>query len=512
MLCWRPWPGRVSVAAVNGPAAVVVSGDEVAAGEAAGVFTARGWRVRRLRVSHGFHSPLMDPVLGGLGEVEAALAEVRKMRPGGARRALTGSWCGVPGCRGTGCGRRGSRFVLRRRWGRWRRRGCGCSSRSTPDPVLSAAVTEPPCPPRSGPGQPDGGHRDACAAAAAGGLGPRALVHALARAHVHGVEVDWAAVLGGGTVVDLPTYAFQRQRFWPRPVPAGAGDVAAAGLGAVSHPLLGAAVQVAGGGQLVLTGRVSAAAQPWLADHVVGGVVLVPGTALLELAVRAGDAAGCGQVTELALQAPLVLPADGAAQVQVVVDAADGAGNRGGLVVFPAGPRGGRPVDLPCPRAAEPGRAELRRRPQRHGGGGGVATSADAVPIDTGGWYEGLAGEGLGYGPAFRGLRGAWRRGDEVFAEAVLPEAAGDGARFGLHPALLDAVLHAVGLVTAVEADRRGGGGMLVPFAWSGVVLHAAGAGVLRARLRTGQGRALSVEAADSTGQPVSAGSGRCGR
>ena len=97
-------------------------------------------------------------------------------------------------------------------------------------------------------------------------------------------------------------------------------------------------------------------------------------------------------------------------------------------------------------------------------------------------------------------MRAAWRRGDEVFAEAVLPDqVAGDAARFGLHPALLDAVLHAAGLAGAGGA----GGSMMVPFAWSGVVLHAAGAGVLRARLRTGQGRTLSVEAADGAGKPV---------
>src|SRR5262249_5086305 len=122
--------------------------------------------------------------------------------------------------------------------------------------------------------------------------GPARFALSLAQAHVHGTSVDWAAVLRQGTTVELPTDAVQRQRFRPRPAPGGAGDVTAAGLGAVDHPLLGAAVELAGGDQLVLTGRVSVAAQPWLADRVVGGVVLVPGTALLELAIRAGDAAG----------------------------------------------------------------------------------------------------------------------------------------------------------------------------------------------------------------------------
>ena len=219
----------------------------------------------------------------------------------------------------------------------------------------------------------------------------------------------------------------------------------------MGHPLLGAAVQVAGGDQLVLTGRVSTGVQPWLADHVVGGVVLVPGTALLELAVRAGDAAGCGQVSELALQAPLVLPADGTVQVQVVVGGVLDAGGRP-VEVFsrPDGP--GQDGDGPWTCHA---RGQLA--PAGQAGPQAAADTAaamawppgGAVPVGLDGFYEGLAGAGLGYGAAFRGLRAAWRRGDEVFAEAVLPEAAGDAAGFGLHPALLDAVLHAAGLAGA---------------------------------------------------------------
>ena len=78
-------------------------------------------------------------------------------------------------------------------------------------------------------------------------------------------------------------------------------------------------MELAGGGGVVLTGRVSVGVQPWLADHAVAGIVLFPATAFVELAVRAGDAAGCGRVEELALEAPLVLPAAGAVQVQVTV-------------------------------------------------------------------------------------------------------------------------------------------------------------------------------------------------
>jgi acyl transferase domain-containing protein len=382
--------------------------------------------------------------------------------------------------------------------------GYGVFIEVSPHPVLAAAITET----LEGSGGGDGPVVTGTLRRHDGG--PVRVLAALARAHVGGAGVDWAAVLGSGSIVELPTYAFQRQRFWPRPVPAGAGDVAAAGLGAVSHPLLGAAVQVAGGDQVILTGRVSAAAQPWLADHVVGGVVLVPGTALLELAVRAGDAAGCGQVTELALQAPLVLPADGTVQVQVVLGGALEAGGRP-VEVFSrlAGPDQGGDGPWTCHARGllSPAGQAGPQAATDTAGEETVWPPAGAVPVSLEGFYEGLAAAGLGYGEAFRGLSAAWRRGDEVFAEAVLPEAAGDGAGFGLHPALLDAVLHAAGLTGVGGA----GGGMMVPFAWTGVVLHAAGTGVLRARLRrAGRSRSAQPTVPGSRSSPCTA--WRCGR
>ncbi|WP_399218698.1 polyketide synthase dehydratase domain-containing protein, partial [Streptomyces sp. SAJ15] len=76
---------------------------------------------------------------------------------------------------------------------------------------------------------------------------------------------------------------------------------------------------------------------------------------------------------------------------------------------------------------------------------------ADAERIPTDDFYQQLADLGFGYGPGFRGLRAAWRVGDEVFAEVVLPE---DQAQcvggFGVHPALFDAGLHALGLLVPV--------------------------------------------------------------
>ena len=213
------------MAAVNGPSSVVVSGDAAAVDEVAGVFRARGRRVRRLRVSHAFHSHRVDPVLAGLGEAAAALEFGVPRVP----------WaCGLSGELVTECGAgywvRQAREPVRfaDAVGTLAAQGITVFLEIGPDGSLSALG------PAALPGDGDG---------EGGGVfvpvlrpdqpGPAAVVDALARVHVLGAGVDWAAVLGGGERVDLPTYAFQRQRFWPRPVqvPAGGGAGAGAGVG-----------------------------------------------------------------------------------------------------------------------------------------------------------------------------------------------------------------------------------------------------------------------------------------
>src|SRR5690606_35528575 len=142
-----------------------------------------------------------------------------------------------------------------------------------------------------------------------------------------GASVDWPALLPPGNRVDLPTYAFERERYWLGP-PARAANLSAAGLREVAHPLLAAELGVADDGPLVLTGSLSAATAPWLADHAVAGAVVVPGTALADLVLEAAARTGCDLVEELMFEAPLVLPPQGAVTVQVVVDPPDPSGAR----------------------------------------------------------------------------------------------------------------------------------------------------------------------------------------
>ncbi|MEU0487062.1 SDR family NAD(P)-dependent oxidoreductase, partial [Streptosporangium sp. NPDC006013] len=312
---------------------------------------------------------------------------------------------------------------------------------------------------------------------------------------VRGVKVDWQQVLAGGRRVDLPTYAFQHQGFWPEGTGAGAGNVAAAGLAATDHPLLGAAVGLADSDGVLLTGRLSLRSHPWLVDHAVAGMVFFPGTGFLELAIRAGDQVGCDLVEELTLVAPLVLGETDAVAVQVWVGAAQEAGRRSVNVYARSADAA---EEVPWVRHATGTLAT--------GSGAAVPFDAEVWPpagataIALDGFYDRLAEGLLVYGPVFQGLRAAWwGEGGEVFAEVALPEQALSGAdAFGVHPALLDAALHAstfAGLDNEVRTR--------LPFSWGEVSLHATGAAMLRVRLSRTAADSVSLVAVDVAGEPV---------
>ncbi|MFJ4526711.1 polyketide synthase dehydratase domain-containing protein, partial [Streptomyces sp. NPDC088810] len=328
------------------------------------------------------------------------------------------------------------------------------------------------------------------------------LLLSVAELFVRGAQVDWAAILPEGATevhVDLPTYAFDHQHYWLR-MSESVVDAAALGLAGAGHPLLGAVVPLPQSDGLVFTSRLSLRTHSWLADHAVGGVVVVPGAGLVELAVRAGDEVGCGVLDELVIEAPLVVPEQGAVRVQITVGGPDETGARsvevyaapddtagaGGPVTWTRHATG---ILAPAAGEAAPGTFDFTAWPP--------PGAQRAEPDDL---YAELIAHGHAYGPLFQGLRGLWRRGDELFAEAALAEDDQTEAdRYGVHPALLDAVLHPA----VREAVAGDGAQVWQPLEWNRVVLHATGATVLRARLLRSTAGVVSVEAADETGGPV---------
>ncbi len=311
----------VGIAAVNGPRSVVVAGGEEAAVAVAEVFAAQGRKTKRLTVSHAFHSPLMDGMLADFRRVVEGLSFDAPRIP--VVSNLTGAL--VTDEMGTAdFWVRHVREAVRFLDGVRALEAAGVTTyvEIGPDGVLSALA--------QGCTSGDAEGMVFVPALRSGRPEVETLVCALARAHVHGVAVGWEAFFAGSGArrVDLPTYAFQRRRFWPSASVLAATDPESIGLGDAGHPLLGAAVPLADSEGVLLAGRLSLAAQPWLGDHVVHGSVLVPGTAFVDLAIRAGDQVGCEMLEELTLEAPLVLPERGGVQLQLVVEAPSATGGR----------------------------------------------------------------------------------------------------------------------------------------------------------------------------------------
>ncbi len=307
---------------------------------------------------------------------------------------------------------------------------------------------------------------------------------ALGFVHTRGVNVDWPSLINGRTV-ELPTYPFQRKRFW-LDAPARSSDVGAAGLESAGHPLLGATVELAGDGGLVLTGRLSLGTHHWLTDHAVFGRPLLPGTAFVELVLHAAQHIGAQAIDELTLEAPLLLTDDSSAQVQVAVGAEDETEQRP-VSVYSRITGGEWIRNAHGTLASTVDEVELP----------GVWPSPDATAVDVDDMYDRLAEQGYDYGPAFRGLRGAWRQGDVIFADVALPEEAPSAADFGAHPALLDAVLHPiVGILNDGPQVR-------LPFSWNGVRLYALGASEVRVRIAPEGTESVTITASTPDGLPV---------
>ena len=414
--------------------------------------------------------------------------------------------------------------------------GVGAFVEVSPHPVLTVGVqetVEAAAAERAG-GSRSTGSLEGAGPPGAGGLGGVVVVGSLRRGEgglerflrsvgelwVAGGGVDWGGVFrgSGGVRVGLPSYAFQRERFWLA-VGGGVGDVSALGQSAAGHPLLGAVVGLADGG-CVFTGRLSLESDPWLADHAVSGVVLLAGTGFVELVLHAGVRVGCPVVRELTLEAPLVLGEGVGVQVQVVVgdpgedgermvsvySRVEGAGggldgeSDGGVVSGGGGwarHAGGVLVsgELDGVGSGEVVGGEWGALDARAVELGGVWPPAGVEVVEVGDVYERLADMGLEYGPAFQGLRAAWRRGEEVFAEVALGEGqAGEAGSYGLHPALFDSALHAwaVGLLGEGAPREEGGAGVRLPFVWGGVRLGAVGASSLRVCVSQAKGGGLS--------------------
>jgi phthiocerol/phenolphthiocerol synthesis type-I polyketide synthase C len=450
---------RVTLAAVNGPTNVTIAGAEAELDKVAERFEREGIRVRRLAVSHAFHSELVDPMRDELERIaerfdyrEPKIPLItnvtgRPLEPGQAPDAR--HW------------RDHARQPVRFADGMRAMVGLGVNVfvEVGPHPALISL----------GKHCVSGGGRAWVPSLRRNHDDLSTVLGSLATLYVNGVEPDWQAFhrRWHRRPVQLPTYAFQRTRHWIDIDPDGEGTEDAAGTAGASvagHPLLGRRLGTA---NVVLEGRIGTERHPYLEDHRVQGRAMLPATAYLEMALAAaghGSSDAPKVLRDVVLRQPLVFGQD-AVRVQVSVVPLEG----GESEVTVQSARGD---------GASNGSATWTLHARATAGGAGApagSTDIDSVrvrcqeEIAAERIYDGLRQRGLEYGPAFRGLRRAWCGELEVIGEVELPEeATGDGYR--AHPALLDACLH---VIAAGQPEPEAGEGPMIPIAIGEVTFHA---------------------------------------
>lgn len=463
--------GVVAVAAVNGPAHTVVSGDLEAVRAVAAAFAERGTRVQELDVSHAFHSPRMEPMLAEFERVAASVAYRRPTRrvisnvtgaPIGDEIADPGYWV---------------RHVLapvefERGVGALQRLGVDVVVEIGPHPVLSTmaqgCVTSP-----------------GTTWAASLRRDRDDVVHireALATLYVAGVDVDWSGVDVGRRTSGMPTYPFERQEYW---VPVRRRHR----RGAVTeHPLLGSRIrsvlrdvqyeQILGVDSI-----------DFVRDHRVAGTSIMPGTGFIEMAVAAAGRLGdVARLTSMELLTPLVVPMDDERIVQTVVSpVADGG------VTFEVHSQ----VD-----GDDRWQLHARGRAAFHGErppadivriGDIAARCAETIAADD--HYDRLAARGLAFGPSLRGVVTIARGDGEALATVAL---AADPGPYVLHPAALDACLQTM-VWLAPDGDD-----VYLPFAIDAIEVMGPlpERVVAHTRLDTGDDRLIGeVDVYDETGR-----------
>jgi acyl transferase domain-containing protein/acyl carrier protein/pimeloyl-ACP methyl ester carboxylesterase len=489
--------GCVSIAAVNGPRAIVLSGDVEACDALERLWRERGRKTKRLNISIASHSPRMIPMLE---EFEACAARIAFSPPripimsnltgrhAGEEISTAAYWArhvretvrfadGIAGLEAEGV----TRLLELGPDGEL----CSMARQSLSAELESRALLAP--------------------ALRAKRSDHAAFIALLADAHTHGVPVDWGAVIATpiARMVELPTYPFQRARQWLEPS-SGPGDLSAAGLDPVDHPLLSAKLRLPNEQGWLFTARLSLRAQPWLADHAVTGTPLLPGTGFLELALHAGSEVGLDTLEELNLHAPLIFAESDETHLRILVSVPDREG-RSEVTIDSRATRA--PMDLD-------GHPEWTRNASGILGPTAPATDAleafaseswppsGAEAIDVGSLYERLADVGYDYGPAFQCLTRAWRRGEELFAELSLEEAQAETAeRFGAHPALLDSAFHvALGAAFAEPGEERSA---QLPVMFAGAALHGLGAATWRVILKRDETNTATLLALDGQGRAV---------
>ncbi len=446
-----PYCDQVSIAAINGPANVVISGAETAVSLILDQLAAQGIKARRLTVSHAFHSPLMDPILD---EFAAVAGSVSLAEP---QIELISNVSGDVA---------GAEVQTAVYWSDHVRAPVRFADamQTLAEAGIDLYLECGPQPTLSGMGQrclPEG------AAAFVPSLRPgkadaAQILHNLGQLFTLGATVAWAAFhQNSGRRVSLPTYPFQRQRYWVT-VPKTPRHVSKN----VLHPLLHEPLSSPLLSDTVYTSRLAVDAPAYLNDHRVFDIPLFPGTGYLEVALAAARLAlhtADVALTDVQIQEALILPEEGERLVQTAVSPLQA--NQATVRIFSQEENGNWQQHVtavahlnPSPLPPTESLATIRERCSE------TIASAD--------YYQILTDMGLDYGPAFRGIVAMQRQDGEALADIVLPDGV-DGSGYLLHPALLDACFQVIG--AALPSFKEAAAHVYVPVGVSRFQLFSAG-------------------------------------
>jgi acyl transferase domain-containing protein/acyl carrier protein len=444
----------VDIAAINGPELVVIAGSETAMAAVEPLLSARRMSIERLRVSHAFHSRLVEPMLDEFEQVARSLqyespriAMVSNVTGAAARAEFAdpGYW------------RRHVRMPVRFADSMTSlvRQGYTRFLEIGPHPTLTGMARRAHCE-----------NTLVWAASLRRGKGSwEQILESLRSLYLSGVDVDWKAFERPYTRrrIALPTYPFQRERFWiAGPPPAALSPGAKAATAA--HPLLGARVD-SPLPQWQFTADLDLDAVPFLVDHRKYGAIVFPATAFIEMmrsaAVAATGSSACA-IDDLIISNPLVIESAGAAGVtlQTIVDIDD---ERASVRVFSRLREGDGRWRLHA-------RADITRDAATAIAGADIAAIRDRVAeeVTSAAYYERLSADGHQYGPSFQAVDRLWRIDGEAIAEISLPDSAitPTGDRFGLHPVVLDATLQVLGAALPAAALDTTRGDTFLPISF----------------------------------------------
>ncbi|MBL8197234.1 MAG: SDR family NAD(P)-dependent oxidoreductase, partial [Blastocatellia bacterium] len=450
------YEGKISIAGINEPNQTVISGENQSIEELLSEIELESIKYKKLKVSHAFHSHMMEEAVG---EFEEIVSSVMRNEPEiQIASNLTGKI-------------EREALVEARYWGRQIREAvdfvggikalveqgintfielgpeailCGLGSQCIKNkkvswyPSLKKKQTD-----------------------------SKTLLESIGRVWINGIELDLEKVLPG-KFVNLPTYSFQRKKYWlEKRKGKNRGDVTSAGLETIKHPLLGAVTSLGGEEGYLLTGRLSLKEQPWLGEHKVFDTVIVAGAAILELTWAAGEVVGAERVEELMLIKPIVLSTSISLQLQIRVGVKDSNGKyeiniysrpeneiEGEWVKNATGSLNSERVEQSI--------KELKEWPPE-----------GSEYVELNGFYSEVKELGLDYGRVFQGLKEVWRKDRDLYVRVELGKEQVEEAKdYGLHPVLLDSVLH----VLFVDGKEREKQEVKLPFEWRGAKLYASGA------------------------------------